>query len=85
MKPGWQTSEFWVTAATAVITVLALLLHWPREKTEAVAGLVGQIVVPAFALVANAYAMATYVNARTVIKVEEAGKDGEPTMGFKKK
>ncbi|MBA3833732.1 MAG: hypothetical protein H0X34_17930 [Chthoniobacterales bacterium] len=33
VKPGWQTSEFWVTAIASIIAILNTALGWQIEPT----------------------------------------------------
>ncbi len=69
MKPGYKTSEFWLTLATAAIGLVAVL--WglsPAEQADIVRHVEGAIVAVG-GLVANAYAVWKYVEARTALKM----------------
>jgi hypothetical protein len=47
VTPGWKTSEFWVTTATALVAILnsAFNLHIPVETVATVAGLAASYVI----------------------------------------
>ena len=74
MKPGWKTTEAWVTAANTIITLLAVLgLLKPGDAgnlQEPVAQAIGAI----FLLLGNAGLIAYYVKGRVALK-KNAEKD----------
>ena len=75
MKPGYQTSEFWLTLAASVVGLLAIL--WglsPAEQADLAAQVKG-VVAAVAGLVANAYSVWKYVEARTALKMISPASD----------
>lgn len=75
MKPGYTTSEFWLTLATAAVGLAAIL--WglsPAEQADIVRHVEGAIVAVG-GLVANAWSVWKYVEARTALKLMSSPAD----------
>lgn len=68
MKPGWQTTEFWVTAATVIGGLLLAFLA--PEKASSVADHADKVggYATTAAVVAGGFAAGCYALARTLHK-----------------
>ncbi|GAA2501782.1 hypothetical protein [Terrabacter carboxydivorans] len=67
---GWQTSEFWATVATNVVSLAvaaAALLGKTLDQSALTA------LIPSFAVLASAIATAFYAHSRSTLKVASAG------------
>jgi hypothetical protein len=71
-KPGWLSSEFWVTVSTAALTFIAFMVSIgivssadSENLGKAVSGAVGAI----GSLLANAFTIWKYIQSRTAVKV----------------
>ena len=67
-KPGWQTSEFWLTLAAQVIPVLVLLGVLTPDQSSGVNDAVANVIKDAFALLASVIPVAVYVWGRAKVK-----------------
>lgn len=71
-KPGWQTTEFWLSLATSVITVLVVTgLLKPTDQNK-IAEAVNGVITSIFAVVAHGAVVYKYIHERSAIK--KAGK-----------
>ena len=68
MTPGIRTTEFWVTVATSIIALLAMVFHWPTADTNELTKIVSDAVVTVFALIGQVLALLSYVSSRTALK-----------------
>lgn len=68
-KPGYMTTEFWLTAVHQVISV-ALLLHFvPAADATAIDASLSQLIPAIFIVLAQGYGLVTYVKGRAAGKV----------------
>ena len=63
-KPGWKTTEFWITGGANIIGLLALGGIFSPENTPAVTENFTQAVGSVFAIIANV----SYIWSRTKVK-----------------
>ncbi len=63
-KPGWQTSEFWITGGANVIALLALIGFFEQDSTREITRNFTEVIGSIFAIIANV----TYIWSRTRIK-----------------
>lgn len=73
MKPGYQTTEFWVTAANTVITLLATVGLVSSSAAAEVRDPIMQSVGAAVVLAQNAAMVIYYIKGRVALK---QGKNG---------
>ncbi len=71
MKPGWQTTEFWLSLASQVIAVLVLTGVVPQQDQSTLAGIVANAITGAFAVIAAVTMGVTYIQNRTSIKKDQ--------------
>lgn len=67
-KPGWQTSEFWVTLASQLLTVATLLGFVSMIDAQRLQGAIAAGVAGAFAFIANAAVVWSYIRGRVESK-----------------
>lgn len=74
-KPGWTTSEFWVTVSTAALTFISFLVSVglinsadQEDVSKSVSGAIGAL----GSLVANAFVIWRYIQSRVAVKVAVA-------------
>ena len=72
MKPGWQTSEFWLTAAMQIIGLLVVVGVIAVGDKATVEGAVAEGIKAIFALATNALVLWKYIQSRGEVKVEAA-------------
>lgn len=68
MKPGVQTSEFYVTAAVTVLTFLLVLFRVPKEPGDSLVSAVAQAIPVVAAVVAEALVVWKYIQGRNDLK-----------------
>lgn len=68
MKPGWQTSEFWVTCITQVLAIMVGAGVVPQGDSPSLSAALQGIVNGAAAVIASAAVVVTYIMSRTRIK-----------------
>lgn len=71
MKAGWKTSEFWLTLATQVISLLVMLGVVAGSDVESISGAVKQAITAGFTLVASALVLWRYIQGRVELKKTE--------------
>ena len=71
-KPGWMTTEFWVTAATIVVTALVMLGYVPRASSEELTAIMVDVATKAISLAGSAWTAVTYIMARVKAKSDAA-------------
>lgn len=70
-KPGWQTSEFWVTIAMQVLSVLVLTGAIAVGDRTTLEGAVTNGIQAAVALIASAATIWRYVASREAVKTKQ--------------
>lgn len=73
MRPGWATTEFWVTAGTLlanVVGVLALVLRLSPETAAQIHNNVASIVGAVSVIAINGFILWKYLHSRQEVKVE---------------
>lgn len=68
MKPGYQTTEFWLTFAKMVLTVLVASGVVKAADSETLAGQITNAVTALGVVLANGYAVAQYARSRADVK-----------------
>lgn len=66
MKPGWQTTEFWLTVANTVLMVLVALNVLQQNEADELSALLAPFIGALIPLVA-------YIVSRTVVKASHRG------------
>lgn len=78
MKPGYQTTEFWVTLLSQALSVLVLLrVITPQDETTLGSAL-GNAVAAIFALLASAKVVGDYLRSRTSLKQGRTPQASQP-------
>jgi len=68
MKPGYQTTEFWVTLIMSAVPVLVALGVFSPEEGQTIAQQWADIAVQVGSLVAAAIVAWKYISSRTFLK-----------------
>lgn len=72
MKPGWQTSEFWLTLGTGISAVIVAVLVAFGYATEDTAANIGEAItqgaVAVGMIVGAVVTVVKYINSRTEVK-----------------
>ena len=68
-KPGFQTSEFWATALSQLLALLALVGLIGRGDLATLQDAVGKCVAAAALFAANAWVVVQYIRSRTHLKL----------------
>lgn len=68
MKPGYQTSEFWLTLAAQIIPLLVLLGVLTPEQAPGVSDALSNVIKDVFALLASVAPVAVYIWGRAKVK-----------------
>lgn len=71
MKPGWQTSEFWMTIAANVVAILAALGVIGPHDRPGVEGALQQAIIAIAGFAAAAATLWRYISGRVALKSEE--------------
>lgn len=71
VKPGYKTTEFWVTLITNVITALVLTGLLTQTEAEVLNQATAAMVVGLIALITNGLIVFTYIRSRTDVKLQE--------------
>jgi hypothetical protein len=66
-KPGWKSTEFWMTLTSQLLNVLALTNVLPTGDQSMVSGWIGKII---FGIVA-AYSLGHYIKGRATVKANQ--------------
>lgn len=67
-KPGWMTTEFWLTLVAQVVALLVLFGVVSVADKDSVTGTMGRAVENVFAVVGSAAAIWQYIRSRTDVK-----------------
>lgn len=71
-KPGWQTSEFWLTIGTGVAAVAVAVLvafgYATQDSAEAIGAAITQGAVALGMIVGAVFTIVEYIKSRTTIK-----------------
>lgn len=78
MKPGLKTTEFYVTAAGVLLSVLVAMGLVSSTDVEHLTAAVTKIAGAVAVVVANAWVLVRYVEARTGLKVESLDLQAPP-------
>lgn len=71
MKPGYKTTEFWISTANAVIMVLVGLGVVSADQGETLGDSIASAIVAGFALVAAIVPVVEYIRGRTAVKAAQ--------------
>jgi hypothetical protein len=72
VKPGWKTTEFWLTLASQAAMLLVLFGFVDKENSESVTVAVKSTVEALTVIIGNLYVLKTYVHKRSETKVRTA-------------
>lgn len=67
-KPGWRTSELWLTVGKVLLTAGVALGFFTQADADSISGPISKATVAAFAFLANAYAVGEYIKSRRSVK-----------------
>lgn len=67
-KPGWQTSEFWLSIAAQLIALLVLTGVIAASDKDTVQGSISELIKSAFALIVSATNVWKYIQSRIEAK-----------------
>jgi hypothetical protein len=67
-KPGYRTSEFWATALSQLLALLALLGVVRRDDLATLQDALGQCAAAAAVFLTNAWVVVQYIRSRTLLK-----------------
>lgn len=82
MKPGYLTTEFWLSAVSTVVTLLVVLGYVPVADAGLLQGVGGQLILAVFAVVTNGVVLVKYVGSRLHLKNQaEANRLMERRLG----
>jgi len=70
MKPGYLTTEFWVTLVTQFVSVLTVLGVVTAQNAGQLTDSATGIVTATFTLLTNAAAVIHYIRSRTALKLK---------------
>jgi hypothetical protein len=68
LKPGWQTTEFWITLAGQILALCVALRFVPAADAEQLQGSLSTAITAIFAFVTSAATIAHYVSSRAHLK-----------------
>ena len=68
MKPGWKTSEFYVTIITALSSIAVAFGVLSQAEATELAAAVGQVVAAVIGLVGAVLPVVAYVKGRSAVK-----------------
>jgi uncharacterized membrane protein len=71
-KPGFLTSEFWATAASQLLTLLALVGLISASDLASLQDAVGKCLAAAALFATNAWVVVRYIQSRTRLKQSAA-------------
>ncbi|OAI46871.1 hypothetical protein AYO44_10470 [Planctomycetaceae bacterium SCGC AG-212-F19] len=77
MKPGWQTSEFWIALIGQVLAVLALTGAIRADDRAPLESALAGAVTAVFAIVSSASIVVRYIRSRTELKSQALASDAE--------
>jgi hypothetical protein len=72
MKPGWQTSEFYIALAGQLLAILVLLGIVPAADRATLEGAISRAVEAVAAFAASTLGVWQYIRSRTTVKTEAA-------------
>jgi len=76
LKPGYKTTEFWLTVAVQVLPLLVIFNVLSQPEAETLAQSIEQATQAIAALVAAIVPIWRYVESRKAVKIAEAKNDG---------
>lgn len=68
MKPGWKTSEFWITLVTTVVALLVMLQVLSQAEADSLRAQLVQLVQVIGGLYLAVQPLIEYIRARTELK-----------------
>lgn len=68
IKPGWQTSEFWMTVTSSIVGMLALFGVVTKEEADSIVVLVQSLVTALIGLALAVAPIVAYIKSRAEIK-----------------
>ena len=67
-KPGWQTTEFWLTLSMQVVSMLVLLNVVPSTDADTVNSTLNTLILSGFAVGGAAWSLVKYIGERSSLK-----------------
>ena len=68
LKPGWKTTEWFITVFSSVIAFLVILGYVKKEDADTLNNSIGNIVVAVSALITQGLIIWRYIQSRTELK-----------------
>src|SRR5262245_5443831 len=68
MRPGWQTSEFWIALVSQVLSLLVIAGYLSASDRSTLEGALGTGITSAFAFLSSAAIVIRYIQSRTTLK-----------------
>jgi hypothetical protein len=69
IKPGYQTSEFWLTILHQVLMILVVLGVVTQGDSVGLESNISKAIISAFALVGSVISVYKYIHSRTIVKL----------------
>lgn len=79
IKPGWQTSEWWLAVGHQLLAVLVLLGIVPAADATGLDVAIAHGISAVFALAASAWVVVSYIKSRENLKTLEPTSPAEET------
>lgn len=68
IKPGWQTTEFWMTIVSSIVGMLTLFGVVAKEEADSIVVLVQSLVTASIGLALAVAPIVAYIKSRAEIK-----------------
>ena len=68
IKPGWQTSEFWMTIASSILGMLTLFGLTTKEEADSIVAIVQSLVTALIGLALAVAPIIAYIKSRADVK-----------------
>lgn len=81
IKPGWQTTEFWLTTIKPIFAIIVLVFAISPVDAAKLETAYTNAVVAIFALIAVTYTITTYIKGRVATKTAASNGDSPPSSG----
>jgi hypothetical protein len=68
LKPGYQTTEFWMAATSQILVLFGVLRVLPTQDVAVLQDAVAQCVLAVSLFLSNAWVVVRYIQGRTTLK-----------------
>lgn len=83
MKPGWKTTEFWMTLLTQLVGLLVILGVISTQDRASIEGALSSAITAVVTLIAQVSVLWKYIQDRTQLKMEAMRYEDEASDGTK--